>query len=57
MNRSLENFILGGVSTKTKVKSTVAAGEMPILEHSESTIATVVDALTTAKRVIIVPGL
>jgi hypothetical protein len=51
------NFILGGVSTKTKVKSTVAAGEKPILKHSEATIASVFDALTTAKSVTIVPRL
>jgi NAD/NADP transhydrogenase beta subunit len=57
MKRSLANFILGSVSTKSKVKSTVAAGEKPILEHSEATIATVFDALTTAKCVTIVPGL
>jgi H+-translocating NAD(P) transhydrogenase len=56
MNRSLANVILGGAFTKTKVKSTIAAGEKPILEHSEATIATVSDALTTAKRVTIVPG-
>jgi NAD/NADP transhydrogenase beta subunit len=56
MNRILANFILGGACTKTKVKSTVAAGEKPILEHSEATIVTVSDALTTAKRVTIVPG-
>jgi NAD/NADP transhydrogenase beta subunit len=57
MNRSLAKFILSGVSTKTKVKLTVAAGEKPILDYSEATIATVFDALTTAKRVTIVPRL
>jgi NAD/NADP transhydrogenase beta subunit len=57
MNKGPAKFILGGVSTKTKVKLTVAAGEKPILEHSEATIATVFDALTTAKCVTIVPKL
>jgi NAD(P) transhydrogenase beta subunit len=33
MNRSLAKFILSNVSTKTKVKLTVAAGEKPILEQ------------------------
>jgi hypothetical protein len=50
MNRSLANVILGGAITKSNVKSTVVAGEKPILEHSEATIATVSDALTTAHR-------
>jgi hypothetical protein len=45
----LANVILGGAFTKTKVKSTVVAGEKPILEHSEATNATVSDALTTAQ--------
>jgi H+-translocating NAD(P) transhydrogenase len=49
MNRSLANVILGGAFTKTNVKSTVVAGEKPNLEHSEATIATVSDALTTAQ--------
>jgi H+-translocating NAD(P) transhydrogenase subunit beta len=49
MNRSLANVILGGAFIKTNVKSTVVAGEKPILEHSEATIATVSDALTTAQ--------
>jgi NAD/NADP transhydrogenase beta subunit len=57
INRSLANVILGGAFTKTEVESTVPAGEKPILEHSEATIATVSDALTTVKRVTIVPGL
>jgi NAD/NADP transhydrogenase beta subunit len=57
MNRSLANVIHGGAITKSNVKSTVVAGEKPILEHSEATIATVFDALTTAKRVTIVPRL
>jgi NAD/NADP transhydrogenase beta subunit len=56
MNRSLANVILGGAFTKTKVKSTVAEGKKPLLEHSETTIATVSDVLTTAKRLTIVPG-
>jgi Cft2 family RNA processing exonuclease len=43
------NVVLGGAFTKTNVKSTVVAGEKPILEHSEATIATVSDALTTAQ--------
>jgi hypothetical protein len=47
MNRSLTNVYLGGAFAKTNVKSTVVAGEKPILEHSEATIATVFDALIT----------
>jgi hypothetical protein len=43
------NVVLGGAVTKSNVKSTVVAGEKPILEHSEATIATVFDALTTAQ--------
>jgi H+-translocating NAD(P) transhydrogenase len=39
MNISLANVILGGAFTKTNVKSTVVAGEKPILEHSEATFA------------------
>jgi NAD/NADP transhydrogenase beta subunit len=50
MYRSLANVILGGAFTKTNVKSTVDAGEKPILEQFEATIATVSDALTTAHR-------
>jgi hypothetical protein len=49
MNRSLANVILGGAFTKINVESTVVAGEKPILEHSEATIATVSDTLTTAQ--------
>jgi NAD/NADP transhydrogenase beta subunit len=49
MNRSLANVILGGAFIKTNVKSTVIAGEKPILEHSEATIATVSDVVTTAQ--------
>jgi hypothetical protein len=49
MNRSLENVIIGGAFIKTNVKSTVVAGEKPILEHSEATIATVSDELATAQ--------
>jgi hypothetical protein len=43
------NVVFGGAFTKTNVKSTVVAGEKPILEHSEATIATISDALTTAQ--------
>jgi hypothetical protein len=50
MNRSLANVILGGAITKSNVKSTVVAGEKPILEHSEAAFATVSDALSTAHR-------
>jgi NAD/NADP transhydrogenase beta subunit len=49
MNRSLTNVILGGAFAQTNVKSTVVAGEKPILEHSEATITTVSDALTTSQ--------
>jgi NAD/NADP transhydrogenase beta subunit len=48
-NISPANVILGGAFTKTNVKSTVVAGGKPILEHSEATIPTVSDALTTAQ--------
>jgi hypothetical protein len=43
------NVVLGCAFTKTNVKSTVVPGEKPILEHSEATIASVSDALTTAQ--------
>jgi NAD(P) transhydrogenase beta subunit len=49
MNRSLAIVIFGGAFIGTNVKSTIIAGEKPILEHSEATIATVSDSLTAAQ--------
>lgn len=54
MNRSLANVILGGYGTKTKKVDGAASAEVP--EHVEVDVPTVVDALTSAKRVMIVPG-
>ncbi|GAB4817580.1 hypothetical protein N2152v2_004626 [Parachlorella kessleri] len=53
MNRSLANVILGGYGTTAPVAS-ASTGEK--LVHQETDVAGAVDALTTAREVVIVPG-
>lgn len=52
MNRSLANVILGGYSITAK--EVAEKGEA--LQHQETDIAGAVDAVTSARQVIIVPG-
>eukprot|EP00172_Hildenbrandia_rubra_P001078 Plantae.Rhodophyta-Hildenbrandia_rubra.ctg16448.p1 GENE.Plantae.Rhodophyta-Hildenbrandia_rubra.ctg16448~~Plantae.Rhodophyta-Hildenbrandia_rubra.ctg16448.p1 ORF type:complete len:806 (-),score=151.69 Plantae.Rhodophyta-Hildenbrandia_rubra.ctg16448:452-2869(-) len=51
MNRSLGNVVFGGYQTKAKSHMHVEE-----LQHREADVPAVVDALTMAKKVIIVPG-
>jgi NAD(P) transhydrogenase len=53
MNRSLANVILGGYATAVP-SSAAATGEK--LSHVETDVASVAEALLSAKRVIIAPG-
>lgn len=53
MNRNLSNVILGGYAIAPKKEADPNA---PVLEHTEVELTTVVDALTSAKKVTIVPG-
>jgi H+-translocating NAD(P) transhydrogenase len=54
MNRSLANVILGGYQSAPP--STAAAGSVEVKPHIETDIASAAEALTMAKRVVIVPG-
>lgn len=51
MNRSLANVIFGGYGTGTGGKAAVVTGT-----HTETNVPEVVEALTSASRVLIVPG-
>ncbi|KAG2488659.1 hypothetical protein HYH03_012821 [Edaphochlamys debaryana] len=53
MNRSLANVILGGYDTVAKVKD---PNNTEVLVHQEVDVAGVTEALTSAHKVIIVPG-
>merc|ERR1719283_76427 len=53
MNRSLANVLFGGWSTGGQ--AAVAAGDQPVLEHTETNIEGAAEALVNAKNVVIVP--
>lgn len=59
MNRSLSNVILGGYGTAAPKPKLDADGKeivVPQLEHREVDVATVVDNISMAKKISIVPG-
>jgi len=53
MNRSLANVLFGGWNTAAP---TAAAGDAPVLEHTEINCEGAAEALINAKNVVIVPG-
>lgn len=57
MNRSLANVILGGYESKAPAAGQVAAAAAaPPQVHQEMDVAGAVEALTSAGKVVIVPG-